>query len=186
MWERSDYEFGMPLSRKELDFINCIELTGLTDIHSSGAYFTWSSKRAVGCLAKKLDRALGNDVWLDSFPNAIANFTPLDFFDHSAGILNFVPSCSKKSSFKIFNYLINHKDFLQTARDCWTSISVHGTQMYQLCAKLKALKAPLRSLNHSGFGGIHQRVTAAREKLLHLQMETLTHPSDDFVRAVYS
>lgn len=48
MRETSDYILGMPLFRKELDYMDCIELTGLTNIQSSGAYYTWSNKRVVG------------------------------------------------------------------------------------------------------------------------------------------
>lgn len=59
--DMSDYFLAMPLFRKELDFMDCNELTGLTDIQSSGAYYTWSNKRVVGFLAKKLDMVLGND-----------------------------------------------------------------------------------------------------------------------------
>lgn len=61
MCERFDYMLGMPLSMKELDFIDYIDLTGITDIQSTGTYYTWSNKRAMGFLAKKLDKALGND-----------------------------------------------------------------------------------------------------------------------------
>lgn len=137
-------------------------------------------------LAKKLGRILGNAVWLDSFPNAVAEFTSPDFFDHSAGVLKFEQPILKKSSFKIFNYLTKHKDFLHTVKDYWASTSVYGTHMFQLCAKLKVLKEPLRSLNHFSYGEISQRVIVARDKLLCLQLEVFTNPSDALVHAVNS
>src|SRR4051812_20637759 len=108
----------MSLTSKEKDFAQCLELTGLTDIPSSGAYFTWSNKRTVGFLAKKLDRALGNEVWLDLFPQAAVIFFPTDFSDHSAGTINFVPPSPRKTNFKFFNHLVRRKNFLQTVKDC--------------------------------------------------------------------
>lgn len=92
MCERSDYMLGMPLFRKEFDFLNCIDFIGITNIQSTGTYYSWSNKKAVGFLAKKLDRALENDQWLDSFPNVVAEFSPPDFSDHSAGLIKFLPS----------------------------------------------------------------------------------------------
>lgn len=115
-----------------MDFSDCIESLGHTDTLSSSAYFIWSNKRTVGFLAKKLDKILGNEVWLDSFPNVVAEFTPPDFSDHSAGVLKFEPPILKKSSFKFFNYLTKHNDFLHTVKDCWVSTSVYGTHMIQL------------------------------------------------------
>lgn len=45
--------------------------------------------------------------------------------------------------------------------------------MFHLCSKLKALKPSLRSLNKC-YGNIHQRVAETRDKLLSLQLESLT------------
>lgn len=176
---------GMPLSIKESDFIDCIDLTNLTDIQSSGTYYTWSNKRVVSYLAKKLGRVMRNDKWLDSFTNVAVDFTPPDLSDHCAGVLKFVQASQWKSSLKFFNFLTKHRDFLRVVKDHWLSTSVYGTQMHQLCAKLKALKAPLRTLNHKSYGGIQQRVIAARELLPNLKNEVLTHPTEDLIKAVH-
>lgn len=78
---------------------------------------------------------------------------PPDFSDHCAGVLKFVQAPCKKTSFKFFNFLIRPKDFFEVVKQQWSSTSVYGTQMYQLCAKLRALKARLRSLNYNHYGG---------------------------------
>lgn len=50
--------------------------------------------------------------------------------------------------------------------------------MFKLCRKLKALKYPLRSLSKSSYSNIHSGVLDAKEKLLNLQMQLLSWPSD--------
>lgn len=154
MNERSDFQMGMAPSIKESDFVDCLDKARLNDIPSSGAFFTWSKKRVDRFLEKKLERVLGTDLWLDSFPTAIVDFVPPDFSDHCAEVLRLVHVPQRKSNFKFINFLTKHRDFLATVRHHWLSTPIHGIQMYQLFGKLRALKSPLRSLNVNTYGGI--------------------------------
>lgn len=92
----------MPFSRKELDFVECVDASGITDIPSIGTYYTWSNKRSMGFLAKKLDRVMGNIHWLDTFSDVVAEFFPPNFSDQSARHIRFIPITHKTSSFKFF------------------------------------------------------------------------------------
>lgn len=132
-----------------------------------------------------MDRVFGNGDWLDSFPTSIVQFDLPDFSDHCTGVIKLVPVPIRKASFKFFNFLTKHKDFLSIVQDKWSNTSVYGTQLYQLCARLKALKHPLRSLNFSSYGGIQHRVVAARELLLSLQHDALTNPTAAVVNSLH-
>lgn len=108
----------------------------------------------------------------------------LDSSDHCAGLLKIQISIQpKKGSFKIFNFLIKHRDFLQKVRDLWTTTIVQGLRMYRLSKKLKALKPMLRNFSKIHFQGIHKRVEEAREELLKLQRALLTSLSVNLIVA---
>ena len=61
-----------------VDFTNLVYSICLEDHRYTGFYFTWSNKRSNQDLfiKKKLDRAIVNQGWLDSFPTANAEFLP--------------------------------------------------------------------------------------------------------------
>lgn len=136
MRERSDHYPGTPISLKEVQFSECVDQIGITNIPSSGTNFTWRNKRVTGFLAKKLDRMMAYDKWIDAFPSAAVEILAPDFSDHSARILQIASSQKRKYSFKFFNFLTRHRDFLHIVQDHWSSCSVYGTNIYQLCTKL--------------------------------------------------
>lgn len=82
MNESSDFYDGMPLTQSVLDFKQCLDDVGLSDMHCDGLFLTWSNKRSKRFLAKKLDRFLVHDCWLDEFDQFRATFCPPDFSDH--------------------------------------------------------------------------------------------------------
>lgn len=121
---------------------------------------------------------LVNTCGLQAFPSIAGKFTHPELSDHYTGRLFSNCTVQRAGHFKIFNFLIRHKDLLVTVQHGWTSAHPFGTQMYQLCKKLKALKNPLRSLCMSSYGSIHNRVSADRGGLLETQLQLLNYPSD--------
>ncbi|GLT68045.1 hypothetical protein SLA2020_403080 [Shorea laevis] len=167
-------------SAKFHETLNGIELF---DLPALGPQFTWTNKRAEGLVARKLDRLLGNSCWLETFPFARAEFLPPDFSDHCAGSV-FIPtqnddSSSSRKPFKFFNFWAKDKDFLNIVREVWEQTEVRGCFMFQLCKKLKALKAPLRRLNKEKYGDLHDRVQKEIAKLHAIQTDLLTSPHED-------
>ncbi|KAL2894993.1 Ethanolamine ammonia-lyase light chain [Bienertia sinuspersici] len=65
-----DDRLGSPVSWSEIQgFQSCLDFCGLSDIPSLGCYFTWNNKQVgVYRVCCKLDRMLGNDEWMASFP----------------------------------------------------------------------------------------------------------------------
>lgn len=174
MQEKSDYFDGMLISRSVHEFRECLMEVGLTDLPSDGVFFTCSNKRVDGFVAKKLDRILVNHHWLQGFSDMTAAFTPPEFSDHSAGWINCSSTIRAKSEpFRFFNFLARHPDFLSTVRTVWQQPGIYGSQMYQICRKLKALKPSLKTLSKTHFSDIHQKVDKAKSDLLSLQKELL-------------
>lgn len=85
MCERSDYYVGMQEAGNVQDFQDCIAAVGLVDLYSEGPLYTWSNKRTKGFVAKKFDRIMVNDNWMEVYKDVKAEFTLRGFSDHCAG-----------------------------------------------------------------------------------------------------
>ncbi|GKV19260.1 hypothetical protein SLEP1_g29545 [Rubroshorea leprosula] len=156
---------------------------GLTDLLAFGPLLTWTNKREVGLIARKLDRLMVNSKWLEIFPNTRAEFLPLNISDHYAGSITIMesPSNHLRRSFKFFNFWTKDEQFLSIVQDIWSSVEVQGCYMFQLCRKLKALKASLRQLNKNSYGDLHERVIKETDKLHAIQIDLLSKPQEDLV-----
>lgn len=183
MTDCSEYYDGMPVPNKVQEFQNCVGNIGLVDVSRSGPPFSWSNKRVDGFLAKQLDRAMANSIWLDTFTTYIVKFLSPEFSDHCAGLLaDQTPPTYKHRPFKFFNYLIQHEGFLSMVDRIWSSSTVYGTKMFQLCKRLTALKPAIRALSKEHYQGIHTQVVEARAVLLQIQAQNLTVPSDTLLQ----
>lgn len=121
MSERSENYDGMACSQNSLDFKQCLDEVELSDLPSTGSFLIWSNKRSSGYLAKKLDRFLVNECWLDGFSGLRASFLPRDFSDHCIGVLYAVGQQRTVGSFKFNNYLAKHKNFMPIVSQHWGS-----------------------------------------------------------------
>lgn len=66
------------------DLNNCMLNCGLTDLKSSGGCFTWSNHSPGSCrIVGKLDRAICNQEWMNSFPQSFAEILNPSSSDHS-------------------------------------------------------------------------------------------------------
>lgn len=57
-----------------VEFNSCLSQLEIRDLRFHGLRFTWSNKRPEDPIAKKLDRALINEHWLDLHPRSLAQF----------------------------------------------------------------------------------------------------------------
>ncbi|KAL8129002.1 hypothetical protein V2J09_018157 [Rumex salicifolius] len=84
----------------------------------------------------------------------------------------------KRKPFKFHNMIADHKDFLPTVKSIW-DMNHDGFKQFQLCSKLKALKAPLRLINKHHFSHISIRAKAANEELKEAQEHHLAYPTSE-------
>lgn len=178
MMESSEYFQGMPSPSPTLEFQKCLRDLEFLDMPHSGPFFTWTNKRTVDLVAKKLDRILVNTYWLHAFPEVTAEFLPLELSDYCAGRLFSNCTMKRVGQFKFFNFLIRHKDFLTTIQNSWSSTQPFSTLTYQFCKKPKALKNHLHTMCRSSYSNIQSRVTVARDRDQDTQLQVLNYPSD--------
>lgn len=150
----------------------------LGDLNFRGTTFTWWNKQKSKLVAKKLDRVLVNDKWLECFPTSLARFQDPDFSDHSYSIVSLQPnSPRKKRPFKFFNFLLQNPDFIATITEEWFSINVRGSAMYRLAEKLRILKKCIREFSKDNYLDLEKRVAEAHQDLLLRQKKMLQQPT---------
>ncbi|CAA7013483.1 unnamed protein product [Microthlaspi erraticum] len=138
---------GFTVDRATRDFRQALLNSELADLNFRGSTYTWWNKRSVNPVAKKLDRVLVNDLWLEIFPTAMAFFGAPDFSDHSSTSIALSPSTQRqKKAFKFYNYLLENPDFIAVICSEWFSLNFVGSDMFRVSKKLKALKKTIRDL----------------------------------------
>lgn len=165
------------------DFQDCLRDNNLSDIPSRDVYYTWSNHQLENPIIRKLDRAVGNGEWFNSFPSTIAVFDPPGDSDHSPCIimLSNLPQRSKKS-FKYFSFLATHPTFLTCIASAWDKETLVGSKMFLLGEHLNEAKKACRSLNRQGFSNLQQRTSEALASLEDIQIQLLSIPSDSLFR----
>ncbi|GKV02389.1 hypothetical protein SLEP1_g14827 [Rubroshorea leprosula] len=181
--ERSDWIQNMRFSKDSILFNDRLNEVELSDLPAFGPKFTWSNKRIEGLIVKKLDRLLVNNTWVSTCPRTRAKFLPPDISDHCAGSITImeVATQNTRKPFKIFNFWTKNERFLNIVQEVWSSVTVSGCYMFQLCKKLKALKAPLRQLNKDCYSDLQGRIQQETSKLYAIQIDLLASPHEDLV-----
>jgi endonuclease/exonuclease/phosphatase family metal-dependent hydrolase len=120
------------------DFRDCCNAAEICDIPASGLRFTWNkSPGSVKGVLKKLDRVMGNPVFLDKFPNANAKFLPFYSSDHTPALVSFPGKTMwKPKAFKFQTHLTVNPLFLPIIKSCWNQF-VNGCSMYSVVSRLK-------------------------------------------------
>ena len=77
------------------DFGDCISNYGLQELSYIGAFFTWTNKT----IWSRIDRALHNTLWYDTFDYTHVFYQPQGLSDYSPISLDF-PTCPRPT--KIF------------------------------------------------------------------------------------
>ncbi|XP_074305124.1 uncharacterized protein LOC141640122 [Silene latifolia] len=118
------------------EFIDRIANCGLTDIHTTGAFYTWTNKQeAQTRVYSRLDRFLINQDWVQQFLNMAAHFHPSGYFDHCPCVVSDNQlAVIRKANFKYFNM------------------------------KLKALKGRLKELNKECYSDVENSVILAEKE----------------------
>ncbi|KAH1214914.1 hypothetical protein GmHk_13G036174 [Glycine max] len=150
---------GVDISAYEMqDFFDCYSELGLGNLNSHRSMYTWTNGR----VWSKLDRALCNQLWLNSFENSSCEVVGFESIsDHAPLVVTTKVLVPKGNSpFKFNNAIVDHPNFLSIVSD-GRSHQVPGCCMFKVCKRLKTLKSPLKLLFKQEFSHIANRVEQA-------------------------
>lgn len=162
------------------DFTECCQRTGITDLQSSGCFFTWTNN-AVWC---KLDRAMVNNAWMLSNLSGHAKFLLQgSLSDHTPCIVSILQQGRNTSNkpFRFSNMWTKHDEFQNVVHNVWNQ-NIDGTSQFALCRKLKSLKLPLKQLDALHFSHISSRANSAKIALEEAQDRFHNDPDNDNLR----
>ena len=131
------------------DFQEVLETLNIFDLRFSGHLFTWWDCNHSDPVLKKLDRVLVNEAWISIFPMSRTHFLPRGLSDHNPAVTFLgLNQETLKKPFQIFQFLLEHPDFLRTVEEAWC-FTVLGDPWYILSMKLKRVKDALKRLNRN-------------------------------------
>ncbi|XP_074266623.1 uncharacterized protein LOC141589901 [Silene latifolia] len=173
-----DERIGSQVTDAEVKgFQNCVDVCGLYDLVSTGAYFTWNNKQQGDArVFSRIDRVLANDEWILTGPTGSVTFLPEGLYDHSPCLIELGADIDRrKGNFKYFNMWGKPTEFKSIVNDVWRQ-SIAGCCMFQVVKKLKALKHPLKKLNNSRYGDIENSALVAKMLLETIQKQLHNDP----------
>ncbi|XP_020249336.1 uncharacterized protein LOC109826732 [Asparagus officinalis] len=158
---------GVTLSDADTkDFCEFIDNNQLVHLKNTGCFFTWNNKQEANARVwSRLDRALVNDTWINSFNSSHVEFLLPSFSDHSPALVSILEDCLQgKKPFRFFNMWTKHANYLSTVATIW-QMHVEGYKMFSVVTKLKNLKYALKDINKRHFHNISEQVLRAKQKL---------------------
>lgn len=109
----------------------------------------------------RLDRALYNDGWFDSWSNTSCCTLTHSKSDHHPLLFSTSNEAIRRPShFKFLKMWTAHPDCRRLVSSVWCN-PVVGCPMFILSHKLKLLKLKLKSWNKCTFGNVHEKVDHA-------------------------
>lgn len=161
-----------------IEFQDCIKSSRLADIVRRGCYFTWTNRQPLNPIARKLDRALSNEAWVEAFPSSTALFDNLGASDHSPCLVSVSGTAiGRKTPFKFVSFFTTHPEFQSLIKDCWEDVLPLDSLMTILCKRLRATKLCYKNLNRSSFSNVQLRGKEAFENLVTIQGQLHSAPS---------
>lgn len=136
---------GNPISlNNSLDFKHCINDCELIELPSSGLFYTWSNQQIDRPIMSKLDRALCNTFWLETFPTSFYKVTPPLSSDHSPIVVSMDLLSPPSHRFLFKNYWIATEGFAEIVRQAWETY-FQGDPFYVLSNKLRMVKRSIKN-----------------------------------------
>lgn len=90
----------------------------LSDLVKRGCLYTWSNRQPLNPIARKLDRALSNEAWMNAFPQSTTIFDVPGGSNHSPCLVSLTEVVHRrKTPFKFFTFFTTHPEFLSLVKD---------------------------------------------------------------------
>lgn len=110
-----------PAKRPMIDFQSWTNSNNLTHLATSGARYTWSNKRDPHfSIERRLDRCIGNSLWVDDFNCIVTSTLPKVFSNHYPLLLDFHINFARLvSQFKFLSTWSLHEGCKMVIESIW-------------------------------------------------------------------
>ncbi|XP_028551172.1 uncharacterized protein LOC114579733 [Dendrobium catenatum] len=142
--------------------------TALTDLTSTGIFFTWSNQRNDNPISIKLDRTLVNDKWIASYPNSSYKVLSTSISDHSPLIINTNNHIIYAHRFMFKNHWTKYQDFWDALVDIF-AVQLEGNPILKLYEKVRNLKVIIKGANWNSSNSIISLIDALTQQQENIQ-----------------
>ncbi|XP_057954050.1 uncharacterized protein LOC131148352 [Malania oleifera] len=157
------------------EFNSCLDNCGLMEMSFGGRRFSWCNGHE-GCSHSwaRLDRAVMNMIFSNTFPNAHLEYLMRKLSDHSHMVINFdtVEMRYGASPFRFQNMWCSHDSFIDCVTKAWVEL-VYAQGLLKLATKLNKTKIALRAWNMQVFGRVDKNIKELEERLEVLENQLL-------------
>ncbi|XP_059670985.1 uncharacterized protein LOC132316528 [Cornus florida] len=166
-----------------IDFKECLQHTELEDLKYNRILYSCSNRSlGTASIAKKLDRALINQMWTSTFPFSECTFLTLGISNHSPILVSMDFQIPRRCiHFRFFNAWATHQNFSTSVHNVWKTF-IRGTAMFQVVQKLKFLKPVLKEMSWKDFLALDSKLHAVKVELDACQLDHDCFPSDVSLR----
>lgn len=126
------------LSRGSRGLKELIMSCRLTDVRLQGRRFTWYCCN--GKCKSKIDRALVNERWVETWRDTSLRGLPRSISDHCPIILDTKETDWGSRPFRFINAWTSHPEFLDVVENSWYEEGIQGWGCFVFKEKLKRLK----------------------------------------------
>ncbi|XP_059315722.1 uncharacterized protein LOC132066425 [Lycium ferocissimum] len=155
---------------KCMEFIQCIMDCELLDAGYTGSPFTWCNGWVTDRRVwQRLDRALTNHLWVNTFDTTNVYHLIKTGYDHSPLLI--IANSSHRNPIKYFKFLdfwIEEPNFLNIVEQAW-SIDVDGSPLWKFHLKLKNTSKMLSAWSWNTIGNIFTNIKVLEEKVTDLE-----------------
>ncbi|XP_056688579.1 uncharacterized protein [Spinacia oleracea] len=160
------------------DFGEFVDKYVLTELKSTGHVFSWHKGGDGTKTTSRIDRCLGNVEWMDKKSLVCTEYLNAGISDHCPVLINCLADDNKGGRpFKIFNYLVDHPDFMDIVEQCWKE-TPPGNVMFSVWHRFKLIRHKLKLLHCKEFKGIQEKIDQSRLELDGIQDQLKLLPSD--------
>ncbi|XP_012847426.1 PREDICTED: uncharacterized protein LOC105967373 [Erythranthe guttata] len=161
------------------EFSDCLRDTRLNDLGFVGYPFTWSNNRkAPHTTRERLDRACGNNEWMELFPNYRVRHLDALYSDHIPLLIEWRSAIiaqqgGRNRGFKFEAMWLKSEECEQIIRENWHANVSQQTSLDQW-SNLEHCKLGLLRWSRVSFGCVRDRIRKLKEKIVKLKKRVLT------------
>lgn len=172
---------GQSVDQNQIDFAkNLVECAGLQEVAFSGNPFTWSNwRKGNSIIIERLDRALGNSMWFDLYPNChMFNLAPIAS-DHSPILVTTSRENNPTKKPSKFNKCWLRDPGCRDIVERYWFCNSPGSHAFKHKKSLQNVKHELRLWNIHSFGNIQTKLRDINSQLGNLHSQGVIDQHDN-------